>query len=237
MDTGAVVCSCLIFLLVGVERYTVLCHPLKSLGWWTWKKVCVLLVIILFITVGISIPYGFATVYEEVILNDNTTLAYCYLSSDIPWLDHYHSIVNGVFFFLIIPVLFFLYGKMVIALKAKVPQSENQGTGMKGTSKARSQVVIMLVIVISVFTICLLPFTVYIFVLAYAEKSLNSMDDESFFTLIWSARIVLYINHASNPIVYFLMSDNFREAFKAVFCKRPNRRHPSQSSQTISSSL
>lgn len=72
-----VFCSVLIVLLIGVERYTLVRHPLKSLGWWTWKKVCLLLTIILVDTAGVAIPIGSATRYGDFVKKDNTTQKVC----------------------------------------------------------------------------------------------------------------------------------------------------------------
>ncbi|XP_064616276.1 alpha-1A adrenergic receptor-like [Liolophura sinensis] len=74
MDRPVLVCSVLIFLLIGVKRYTIVCHPLKSLGWWTRKKVCLLLVIIFVTSAGVAVPIGIVTRYDDADINGNRNL-------------------------------------------------------------------------------------------------------------------------------------------------------------------
>lgn len=218
IDRGAGVCSTLLFLLIGVERYTVLCHPLKSLGWWTSKKVCLLLILVFVVTLAVCIPYGMTGVYEEIFnTRENTTETECFLNLDDQWLRQYETVVNVIFFFLPIPVLLFLYGNIVIALKAKVAQRNNPRSA---ASRSRSQAARMLVVVLTLFIICLLPFKVYILILLYDPAALDSMGEKQLFILVWFTRLMSYVNHASNPVVYFLMAGSFREAFRDVFCRR-----------------
>lgn len=227
INRGAKVCSILIFFLVGVERYTMLCYPLKSFGWWTYWKVCLLLVTIFFISAGVSAPYGFAAMYLSHVFPHNTTAIYCYINFDLTWVKHYDTIVNCAFFFLPIPILFLLYGKMVVALRTKVAHRDNLGTGGRTALKSRSEVVKMLIVVTCLFVICLLPIHVFFFVLMCSASVNESLDEKPFFIIVWSVRILMYINHALNPVVYFTMSCNFQRAFKNAFCRRCTRAvHP-----------
>lgn len=74
IDRGAVLCSVLTFLLIGVKRYTVLCYPLKSRGVWTLKRVGVLLLLIWVIAVGVSVPYSFMTKFEPCESRNSTRM-------------------------------------------------------------------------------------------------------------------------------------------------------------------
>lgn len=216
LDRGIPVCSALIFLLTGVERYTVLCHPLKSLRWWTLKKVFFSLSIILVVSLTVCIPYGHANIHGAFL---NSSDFHCNHNWDNTWLGWYDTAINCVFFFLPIPLLVVLYGKMIIALRASIPNNDGEGTSSR-TAKSRSQVVIMLAVVVTLFVICLLPFKIYVFLNIYSPDVRASLGAKSLFILSWITRIMTFINHASNPVVYFLMSRNFREAFKHAFCCR-----------------
>lgn len=219
MDRGIVVCSVLTFLLVGVERYTVLCYPLKSLGIWTLKRVSLLLVLIWTISVGVSIPFGFMTKFEPCGTGNSTRMC-CYLDSS-PWFSQYETILTSVALFLPIPLLVFLYGKMIVILRKQVPPNDTQHQGVELARRGRSQIIVMLVVLLILFIICLIPFNVYImwYIYTYVDDSVRVMEESVQFTIEWLFRIMVYVNHMVNPIVYFLMSANFRRAFRVVFCQ------------------
>lgn len=217
IDRGAVVGSTLIFLLVAVERYTVLCRPLKTLGLWTTPRVCGLLLVIWAITVGVSVPMGYATRYETWEY-ENTTWTYCYALFNEPWVQWYDISLIIVTYFLPIPLLALLYGKIIITLRAQVPQNGAECPGSRVARRSRLQVIAMLVTVLSIFVVCLLPIRVWVLLSYLKPEVLDAMDYRSSFAMNWFFRLLLYLNHIANPIVYFVMSANFRDAFRQMFC-------------------
>lgn len=209
------VCSTQIYILIAVERYTVLCHPLRSLGWWTRKKVFILLTIIWAISVCICVPYGYATRYRQHPFN-NVTGTYCYYAWNNGWLTSYETALICVFFFVPVPLLIAMYGKMIIALKSKVPHAENPSTS-SNQAKSRARVVSMLAILIMIFLVCLLPSKIYAMVYFHVPRYAAVLGSRFDVIFNWTGGLLMYVNHACNPVVYFLMSDNFREAFCHLF--------------------
>lgn len=226
LNRPASTCSVLIFLLIAVERYTLVCHPLKTLGWWTWKKVLLGLFVIFMTSAGVAVPYGTATMYGELVINENTTRVYCALDWSISWLAHCESALFIVGIVLLILVLF-LYAKVAIALKTKMVGKNTPGTAPRAATKSRSQMVAMLLVTVTVFVSCLLPRCIYVILEFYVTDAVYSLSNRSRFIIKWLLSTLFFINHASNPVIYFLMTDNFREAFKAVFCspQRVNQGH------------
>ncbi|XP_064596752.1 motilin receptor-like [Liolophura sinensis] len=217
IDRGALVGSTLIFLLIAVERYTVLCRPLKTLGLWTTPRICGLLLVIWAITVGVSLPMGYATRYEQWEY-ENTTWTDCYTLYDEPWVQWYDiALIIGTYFLPIL-LLTLLYGKIIMTLKTQVPQSDTKCPGSRAARRSRLQVMVMLVSVLLIFVVCLLPFKIYILLLYLNPELLDAMDYKSHFAMNWFFRLMLYLNHIANPIVYFVMSANFRDAFRELFC-------------------
>lgn len=218
LERGAFVCSVLTFLLVGVERYTVLCYPLRSLGIWTGTRVCLLLVLIWAIAIGASVPYGINTKFEPCGTGNSTKM--CCDLYPTTWFIRYVTALTCLGFFLPIPLLVFLYSRMVIMLKQQVPSNDSHHLGGEVARRARSQVIGMLVALLVVFLVCLIPFHVYAlwYTYTYIQNLVSPLEAEVKFTIEWVLRILAYVNHIVNPIVYFLMSANFRQAFRVVFC-------------------
>ncbi|XP_064597458.1 mu-type opioid receptor-like [Liolophura sinensis] len=178
IERGSSVCGDLTFLLIGVERYTMLCHPLRTIGMWTRPKVCFVLLLIWIITVTVSIPFGYAARYEEIhannfsdgvhdigyhkpwiapvqqsILGSNSTIkgTYCYIAFDIPWVMWYQTALICVSVFVPVPILATLCGKMILALRNRVSKNHCEGLGTRARRKSRSRIILMLVLVVIIF--------------------------------------------------------------------------------------
>lgn len=94
----------------------------------------------------------------------------CYFMWEEPWIMWYDIALMNSTFFLPIPVLMVLYGKMIITLKAEVPQSDAQGAGAQAARKSRLQVIAMLLSVLVIFIACLLPVRVYLYCFTFIQK-------------------------------------------------------------------
>ncbi|XP_031618332.1 neuropeptide Y receptor type 1 [Contarinia nasturtii] len=94
----------------------------------------------------------------------------------------------------------------------KVLKHENSITISYKTKVAR-----MLFILVSVFILLHIPFTVFMFKRSkLLEKSeMNQVDDDGgiFYILFCFSYCCLYLNAAINPIIYGLTNDNFRRAY------------------------
>lgn len=131
----------------------------------------------------------------------------------------YDTILIAVAFFLPVLPLMFLYARMVITLNSQVPETDTQGPGAREARRVRSQVVVMLIVVVLIFVVCNLPFKIHVLIYFYSYEAYVQLDGRISFVLSWSFRLLLYVNHAVNPVVYFAMSANFREAFARLFCR------------------
>lgn len=130
--------------------------------------------------------------------------------------------VASVTFFLLLILLFFvapfvilvvLYSFIVSHL-IRDSSTTSGGTNDSYHSRARRQVVYMLLTVVVSFFVCLSPYRLLIFyiVIAPAEQ-IAVIDYDTFFCLLNFCRIMFYLNSASNPILYNLMSSKFRRGF------------------------
>ncbi len=125
-----------------------------------------------------------------------------------------------IFFTIPLLVLVAVYG---LICKKLVIQSHDQEISANprssSTLKSRRQVVVMLVIVATLFFVCLLPFKVVSLWLIYAPPSdVEKLGLEGYLNLISFARVMHYINSSVNPCVYNLVSTRFRNYFKKSLC-------------------
>ncbi|CAL1531467.1 unnamed protein product, partial [Lymnaea stagnalis] len=82
----------------------------------------------------------------------------------------------------------------------------------------RRQVIKMMVAVMLTYFICLLPLRcMQVWALFASDSDFTTLGQEVYLNLINSSRILMYFNSACNPIIYGLLSSNFRAAFKQSF--------------------
>ena len=91
----------------------------------------------------------------------------------------------------------------------------------KANMRARKSVVMMLATVVATFFICLLPFRALSIWSMYATQEWYvNLGPIGWYSLLYTARVMFYINSASNPIVLYAMSAKFRSKFQHILCCR-----------------
>lgn len=128
--------------------------------------------------------------------------------------------VASVTFFLLLVLLFFVAPFVILVVLYSfivshlIRDSSGNTTSDSYHSRARRQVVYMLLTIVISFFVCLSPYRLLIFyiVIAPAEE-IAAIDYDMFFGLLNFCRIMFYLNSAGNPILYNLMSSKFRRGF------------------------
>jgi len=135
--------------------------------------------------------------------------------------------IASITFFLLLVLLFFiapfvilitLYS-CIISHLIRDSSSTFSTINIRNTSdsyhtRARRQVVCMLLAVVIGFFICLLPYRLLILYIVVAPtKQIAAINHDVFFGLLNFCRIMFYLNSAGNPILYNLMSSKFRQGF------------------------
>ena len=156
---------------------------------------------------------------------DGTEVAVCRTHIQFAWQHAYIFFILVLFFAIPLVVLVVVYGLICnkLVLQSHDPKiSDNPRS--QSTLKSRRQVVIMLVIVATLFFVCLLPFKVVSLWLIYAPpRDIERLGVEGYYNLISFARIMHYINSSVNPIVYNLVSTRFRNYFRKSMCCSANQ--------------
>jgi hypothetical protein len=84
--------------------------------------------------------------------------------------------------------------------------------------KRQNQVANIIASIVTVFFICHLPFRVAGLWLSFADPStIGRLGLERYLGIVYSTRILFYLNHALNPVVYNFVSTKFRCALRDLF--------------------
>lgn len=143
---------------------------------------------------------------------DGTTVPACFTGADTVGSIIYFLVINTMFYLGPFLLLIFMYSVIARHLMA------DPGTNCSERAynvRARKQVVAMLVTVVVSFFLCLLPFRLFTLwiILAPSELVVNTKNGH-YYNILFSCRVMLYLNSAVNPILYNLMSSKFRHGFK-----------------------
>ncbi|KAK8742104.1 hypothetical protein OTU49_002119 [Cherax quadricarinatus] len=98
--------------------------------------------------------------------------------------------------------------------------------------KARRQVVVMLATVTIFFFVSLLPFRVMtLWIVWTPNETIATVGALRYYSMLYTARVMLFANSAVNPILYNLTSSKFRDAFiKLLSNDKRRQRHLSRQS-------
>lgn len=178
--------------------------------------------------------------YQIMEYVDGNMVPVCLTKADTFWSIFYFLVINSMFYLGPFVLLIFMYSVIARHLMA------DPGTNCSERAyniRARKQVVAMLVTVVVAFFLCLLPFRVFTLWIILAPSQFrieNNMD--YYYEILFSCRIMLYVNSAINPMLYNLMSSKFRQGFEnllPLFLFRKKRRNQfrMRNNNTLTSTL
>ncbi|XP_071176619.1 QRFP-like peptide receptor [Mytilus edulis] len=195
-----VVSSASIFtiLAISIERYKVVCHPL-SINKEKARQIIGTVIIVWIIAILTSAPILPITVFKDSRLKDGTPIQVCRIPVRKAW-----ELVPRK-----------NQDKTTIELQA---HTDNEKL------RLRWQVVNIIATIICMFFIRHLPYRVVsIWLMLEDKQKLATMGLETYLNIIYSARLMLYLNHALNPILYNFVSTKFRMALRSFLS---SKKHP-----------
>uniref|UniRef100_A0A8C5SU88 Thyrotropin-releasing hormone receptor n=1 Tax=Laticauda laticaudata TaxID=8630 RepID=A0A8C5SU88_LATLA len=191
-----------------VERYIAICHPIKAQTMCTVSRAKRIIAFVWVLTSVYCMLWFFLV---DVAANNSQQLECGYKVSRNLYLPIY--LLDFALFFitplLVTTVLYGLIGKVLLqshALHHATAQGES------GSSRTRVPVTKMLAVVVALFALLWMPYRTLVLVNSFVEHPYL----DRWFVLF--CRICIYTNSAINPIIYNLMSQKFRLAFKRL-CK------------------
>ncbi|XP_061929483.1 pyrokinin-1 receptor isoform X3 [Apis cerana] len=213
-----------------VERYVAICHPFISHTMSKLSRAVKFVIIIWLLALCLAVPQAiqFGVVYE----NKNGSVILDTARCSMKWtlIEHAFEISTMLFFALPMTIIIVLYILIAIKLRrsrmltATVNRNHlsggtNHWDSGRGKSAAQRNVIRMLVAVVVAFFICWAPFHAQRLLAVYAQNSKDKPEDALvivYTILTYMSGVFYYLSTTVNPLLYNIMSNKFREAFKLM---------------------
>ncbi|XP_044581304.1 growth hormone secretagogue receptor type 1-like isoform X2 [Cotesia glomerata] len=215
--------SVLTILAISFERYYAICEPLRA-GYICTKARATFLCFLAWVFAAVcTSPMIWVSQYHEMRMNttvnseeemSEAVITVCLMQAD--------SLLTMIFFLLLIFIFFviplFILLLLYLIIIRQLINDRSASTAENYHARARKQVVFMLLTVVFSFFICLAPFKILTFYIVLApNESVEAIDHDTFYNILYFSRIMFYLNSAVNPILYNLMSSRFRLGFRKIF--------------------
>nr|QPB70566.1 putative tachykinin-related peptide receptor III [Homarus americanus] len=202
---------------ISFDRYIAIMHPLRPrMG----RKATILIVVWIWVSsTCLSMPNMLFFTTAPLPLKDGDTRVVCYAQ----WPDgdqgysqseYVHTVVLMVLTY-ILPLLCmgFTYARIGMTLWGSRSIGEQTPRQVESI-KSKRKVVKMMIVVVSIFAICWLPYHLY-FILSNLMPEIAHTDyiQETYLAIYWLAMS----NSMYNPMIYCWLNNRFRQGFKKVF--------------------
>ena len=119
-----------------------------------------------------------------------------------------------ILLFFLVPLLILIWLYSIVVRHLIKDFSATADRNESYHNRARRQVILMLLTVVFSFFICLSPFKILTFYIVVAPiEYIESIDNDTYYNILYFSRLMFYLNSAINPILYNLMSSKFRIGF------------------------
>ncbi|XP_039935936.1 thyrotropin-releasing hormone receptor-like [Hirundo rustica] len=226
-----------------VERYIAICHAIKAQLLCTVSRARRIIASLWLFTSLYCLMWFFLVDTTQVTFSDGAQVTCGYRVSRSLYMPIYF-LDFAVFYVIPLGLAAVLYGLIARILFASpvagapqhsFPGSVHQGSslqlssrGSRGALSSRKQVTKMLAVVVALFAVLWLPYRALVVVNSFVDPPyLNT-----WFLLF--CRLCIYLNSAINPIIYNLMSQKFRAAFRKLYkCQERRAEHPAPCSTPV----
>ncbi|XP_032375971.1 thyrotropin-releasing hormone receptor [Etheostoma spectabile] len=221
-----------------IERYIAICHSIKAQFICTVSRAKRIIAAVWVFTSLYCIMWFFLVDTEETVHTNGVVVTCGYRVSRSLYMPIYFLDFT-LFYVIPLMVAMVLYGLIArILFMSPLPSHLNDRAGgssvhqghfnttnktNKGAVSARKQITKMLAVVVVLFALLWMPYRTLVVVNSFIDPPYHN----TWFLLF--CRMCIYINSAVNPIIYNLMSQKFRVAFKKL-CKC-NWRHKEKAAE------
>ncbi|KAL3887976.1 hypothetical protein ACJMK2_000361 [Sinanodonta woodiana] len=210
--------SMYILVLVSVDRYIALVHPIQSIIVRTKQNGCISLFALWILVILGNIPFIF--IAKEVNVKPESTEE----QQMICTLQFKDDTVAAVCLFTcayMLPMIALcaLYGHM---LKDILTGKSTKGQNVRDHIRLRDnkRVTKMVILKVTVFAVCWMPIQVIKF---YTLVSKDVRVTVTFASIVYAAQCLAYMNSCINPILYTFYSHTFRNSIINMICCRKTR--------------
>ncbi|XP_034949889.1 pyrokinin-1 receptor-like [Chelonus insularis] len=220
-----------------IERYVAICHPFLSQTMSKLSRAIKLILFIWLISLCFAIPQAlqFGIIAHPHISPD---LVVCTLKTFV--IKHSFELSTFLFFVIPMTLITVLYSMIGLKLRKsnamkkrnienqgirKLPNSKNRRCESRhSTGKSSRRVLKMLVAVVVAFFICWAPFHVQRLIAIYGTGSDHVTSKSKWMEFLYLlftyiSGVLYYISTTINPILYNIMSNKFRAAFKETLAR------------------
>ncbi|CAG5136714.1 unnamed protein product [Candidula unifasciata] len=212
-----------ITVMLAVERYVAICHPLKALAFCTVRRARIIIVSLTIVSFILRSPKFFELDISHREVEGRARemiVTYVYLYNE----GIYTYIVTGFLLtFLPLVSLSVLNLRLVMEIRRSYRYLQHH-LGMDWhvrsvAYKEEHKMTIMLVSVVMAFFICQTPYMIYSFIIAIEKFEVTEMPTVSwwgFFKCL--CNILLALKSSCNFVLYCWFSEKFWTTFKRIFC-------------------
>ncbi|XP_038060336.1 neuropeptide FF receptor 2-like [Patiria miniata] len=216
--------SILTLTVVAGDRYFAILHPLKSRV--IKRNAGLVIGIVWLIAFLINIPMLLNMKHTTHTWDDGQVISWCYEyweGEDRRHQELIRAVYTTLLFVGVYVLPLFLMSVTYIRIGCTLKSRSTHGPGVKVEGKVSTQerskrkVIKMLVVVVSIFALCWLPFHILNLIQDWSpDIEADGIPKELWFICTWLA----YANSAMNPFVYCGFNENFRRGFRDAFTGR-----------------
>ena len=201
--------------IITVDRYLKVVHPIWSRKYLrSWVIYCAMS-----LTWVLSIVYCTATVFVTSAIEDGRCFAH------VVFIDGWYGIAVGIwhilsFYFIIIAIFVFCYGKILVAVRRQasvmaVHGGPGSSTAQAQSNQMQSDVIKTMILVSAFYTIAWFPLNFYYILMLFVPQL-------SFNGAVWHmAMFVGFLYTSTNPFIYATKFDDVRKTLVAMIpCKK-----------------
>ena len=221
-----------LIIAVTVERYIVVCHPLKASSLCNNSRAKKVIFLILFLTFAINVHFLWTIEIHYESLGNNQTKGKCLGTRDHevlvdqiwPWVD---AVLYSFLPFVVIMVLNILIIRQVLA--AHRGREELQSGSSFGDPARRdhsrgdpgTKLTVMLLTVSFTFLVTTLPVNISLIITTLANTYSSDHHQMARFTLARTVtEMLMYVNHSINFFLYCATGQKFRQQVMWIMCKK-----------------
>uniref|UniRef100_A0A1B6D5J0 G-protein coupled receptors family 1 profile domain-containing protein n=1 Tax=Clastoptera arizonana TaxID=38151 RepID=A0A1B6D5J0_9HEMI len=195
-----------------VERYVAICHPFLSHTVSKLSRAFKFIIAIWLLALCFAVPQAI----QFGVVPGEDGIPECTIKNRI--LDHAFEISSLIFFVVPMTLITVLY--VLIGFKLRKSRLLNRPSLSNAAERQnnRNHVIRMLIAVVVAFFICWAPFHAQRLLAMYASSKTDESPNEAIYfiynALTYISGILYFLSTTINPILYNIMSNKFRDAFK-----------------------